>query len=336
MIFSKNHIMALVVAALVAIAFITDLRPVSSLQGSVQAFPRRSVELVIPFGTGGASDIFARQFARIVERYLDTSIVAVNKSGAGTIEGLLYAVTAPADGYTILEITPSLLIVEAQNRSSVKFRDEFEPLLKVQNDVVLFGVADSSPFAGIDELLDYARENPGSLKIGGLSPGGLDNYIASGFAKAAGIEWTYVPYQSGAELKAAVLGGELDVYQDKLISFMGLVASGDVRPLIVLNNNRLDVSGLQDVPASVEKGINFTQGSWRGFVVRKDTPAELKAILAAVFTKAYEDPEYKAMEERDMTNLVPGYLSGEQFDQAWDSEFENYAAVFSELGLVNP
>ena len=334
--FSINLIMTMVVATFVAIAVITEIYSVSASRGSLQEFPTHPIELVIPFGTGGASDIFARQYSQIVSRHLGASMVAINKSGAGTIEGLLYAVNAPADGYTILEITPSLLIVEAQNRSSVKFSEEFEPLLKVQNDIVLFGVAKNSPHNNLEELLVFARENPGDLKIGGLSPGGLDNYIASGFSRAAGIQWTYVPYKSGAELKAAVLGGELDVYQDKLISFMSLVSSGDVRPLVVLNKQRLDVTDLQDVPSSLEKGINFTQGSWRGFAIRKETPSDIREILIEAFQKAYDDPEYKEMEERDMTNLVPGYMAADEYYNSWETGIESFVAVFKDMGLVNP
>ena len=138
-----------------------------------QNYPRRPVEMVIPFGTGGASDIFARQYAQIATKYLGKPLIAVNKGGAGTIEGMTYAYGAPADGYTIMEITPSLLIVEAQNRSSIKFRSEFEPILKVQADVVLFGVAAKSNYKTIDELVAFAKANPKKLKIGGLSPGGL-------------------------------------------------------------------------------------------------------------------------------------------------------------------
>jgi tripartite-type tricarboxylate transporter receptor subunit TctC len=67
----------------------------------------------------------------------------------------------------------------------------------------------------LEDLIAYAKANPGKLKIGGVSPGGLDDFIANGFARAAGFAWTYVPYKSGSEVKAAILGGELDVYQDR-------------------------------------------------------------------------------------------------------------------------
>ena len=299
-----------------------------------QNYPRRAVEMVVPFGAGGASDIFARQFAQIATKYLGTPISVVNKGGAGTIVGMTYAYSAPADGYTILEITPSVPIVEARNSSSIKFRGEFEPIMRVQADVQLFGVPKDSPFKTLDDLIAFAKANPKKLKIGGISPGALDDYIAHGFAKAAGFTWNYVPYKGASVLKAAVLGGELDVYQDKVISFMSLVESGDIRPLVVLSEKRLDIPELKDVPSSVEKGINFTQGSWRGFVVKKGTPEDVKKIIIDAFQKAYDDPAYKEVEKQQMTDILPGYLNADDFRKSLDAEVESFSAIFEELGLV--
>jgi tripartite-type tricarboxylate transporter receptor subunit TctC len=290
--------------------------------------------MVIPFGAGGASDIFARQFSQIATKYLGAPITTINKGGAGTIEGMLYAYSAPADGYTILEVTPSLPIVEARNSSSVKFRSEFDPIMRVQADVQLFGVPKSSPFKTLEDLIAFAKANPKKLKIGGISPGALDDYMARGFAREAGFEWNYIPYQSASVMKAAVLGGELDVYQDKLISFMSLVSSGDIRPLVVLHSKRLNVPELKDVPCSVEKGITFTQGSWRGFVVKKGTPEEVKKTIITAFQKTYDDPAYKEVEKKEMTNIVPGYLNAADFRKSLDAEVTGFAAVFKELGLV--
>jgi tripartite-type tricarboxylate transporter receptor subunit TctC len=298
-------------------------------------FPKRPVEMVIPFGSGSASDTFARQYAQIAEKYLGKPVNCINKSGAGTIEGMTYAFNAPADGYTILEITPSLLIKELMNESSIKFRASFEPLLKVQNDLQLFGVAKNSPHKTLDDLIAYAKANPGKLKIGGISPGGLDDYIANGFSSAAGFSWTYVPYKSGSEAKAAVLGGELDVYQDKMINFLPMVQSGDIIPLVILSETSYkNIPGLENCPASKEKGINFTQGSWRGFVIKKDAPPEIKAILIDALKKAYADPAYKEMEEREMTNLNPGYMEADDWQKEWDREYNGLEQVFKQLGLI--
>ncbi len=299
-------------------------------------FPKRPIEMVIPFGAGGASDIFARQYSQLTEKFLGKPINSINKGAAGTIEGMTYAYNQSADGYTILEITPSLLIIEALKKSPIKFRENFEPLLRVQSDLQCIGVAKNSKFKSFKELVDYAKANPGKkLKIGGLSPGGLDDYIANGLADAAGIDWIYVPYKSGSEIKAAVLGGELDVYQDKLISFLPIVDSGDIRPLVVLNDIRLtQVPSLKDTPCTVELGINFTQGSWRGFCVKKGTPPEIKQILIDAMQKAYETQGYKDMEEKEMTNIRPGYAKADEFRKIWDDEYNGYVQIFKKMGLL--
>ena len=323
----KRILAVMLVAALAA--------SVALAQGGSE-FPKRPIEMVIPFGAGGASDIFARQYAQLMEPILGKSVTPVNKGAAGTIEGMTYVHNQPADGYTLFEITPSLLIVEALGKSQIKFRENFEPLLRVQSDLQLIGVARNSRFTSFREVIEYAKANPDKkLKIGGLSPGGLDDYIANGLAEAAGFDWTYVPYKSGSEIKAAVLGGELDIYQDKLISFLPLVESGDIRPLVVLNDTRLSqVPALKDVPCTVELGIQFTQGSWRGFCVKKGTPPEVKAVLVAALQKAYETPGYKEMEAREMTNIRPGYATAEQFRKIWDDEYNGYVTVFKKMGLI--
>jgi len=298
-------------------------------------FPTRPIEVVVPFGAGGASDIFARQYAKIVEKFTPKPLTVINKAGGGTIEGMTYVYNQPADGYTILEITPSLIIVEVLGSSPIKFRANFDPILRVQSDLVVFGVTAKSPFKDIKSLLDFAKQNPGKLKIAGISPGGLDDYIANGFSHKAGVKLTYVPYKSGSEIKAAVLGGAIDVYQDKILSFLQLVQSGNIRPLIVLNDKRLtEVPELKNVPCSKELGIDFTQGSWRGFCVKKGTPPEIQKYLIDVFEKAYRDNAYKEMEKKEMTNLREGYLSADDFRKAWDAEFQSFQQIFRQTGLL--
>jgi putative tricarboxylic transport membrane protein len=299
------------------------------------SFPARPLEVVVPFGAGGASDIFARQYCKVVEKYIPKPIKVINKAGGGTVEGMTYVFNQPPDGYTILEITPSLIIGEVLGKSSIRFRESFDPLLRVQSDIVALGVSSKSKFKTIQELLDFAKQNPGKLKIAGISPGGLDDYIANAFAQKAGVKFTYVPFKSGSAIKAAVLGGAIDVYQDKLISFLSLARSGDVRPLIVLNDKRLTmVPELQNVPCTVERGINFTQGSWRGFCVKKGTAKEIKKYLIEAFEKGQKDKAYRDMEMKEMTHLRPGYLSAEDFRKSWDSEYAALRDIFKQTGLI--
>ena len=256
-------------------------------------FPKRAIEMVVPFGPGGSADLMGRTVAQLMANYIDKPINVVNKAGGGSTTGMMYAFEQPADGYTLLEITPSLPIIEAQGKAPINFSEEFIPIGNFQVDIQSFAInRKNSKFKNLDEMIAYAKAHPGTVTVGGTSPGGLDDYIVKGFAAEAGIELLYIPYNSAAETKSALLGGEIDIYQDKLISFLQMLQSPDVVPIVTLYNRRLtEVPEMKDVPCSVEKGINFTQGSWRGYAVKKGTPPEIVKFLEDLVKKVNESAE---------------------------------------------
>lgn len=293
-------------------------------------YPKRTIEIVVPFGPGGSSDIMSRSVANMMGQYVDKPVNVINKAGGGGVDGMAYVAQAPADGYTVLQITPSHAIATAIERPNADLIGDFEPIANFQKDVQLFGVSKDSPFQTIDELIEYAKAHPGELKIGGTSPGGLDDYMANGFAEAAGIDLTYVPYNSASETKAAVLGGELDIYQDKLISFLTMVKSGDIRPLVLLHDERLTmIDELKDVPCTVEKGVNFTQGSWRGYAVKKGTPQEIKDYLSDLIEQVYNSEEYKEKAEKEMSNIIPGFVGQEEYGKMWSEEISKFKKILA-------
>lgn len=307
-------------------------------------YPTRPVQLIIPFSAGNASDIFARHYAGIASKYLGQAIQCSNISGNFTQEAVAYVYEQPADGYTLLEVTPTLLLSElrlssetAKRREAVGkpiitdtifFRDEFEPLLKVQSDIQLFGVAADSPFKTIDALIAHAKKNPGTVTIGGISPGGLDEYIARGFAEAAGIQWNYIPFASSDKALEALKKGEIDVYQDKMLRFLPRLEAKEMTALVVLHDERIDVDCLKDCPSSTEKGIAFTRGSWRGFVVKKGTSATVKTKLINTLKKAYADPAYEALAKRYKTDIRSHILEGDAWRAEWDAEYAAMKRLF--------
>ena len=293
-------------------------------------YPKRAIEIVVPFGAGGSADMMTRQVANLMGDFVDKPVNVINKAGGGGVDGMNYVAQAPADGYTILQITPSHAIAEALERPNANLTGEFVPIANFQKDIQVFGVTKDSPFNTIDDLLDYARQNPGKLKIGGTSPGGLDNYMADGFAEAVGVDLLYVPYNAAAETKAAVLGGEVDIYQDKVISFLTMVRAGEIKPLVVLHDERLDmIEELKDIPTTVEKGINFTQGSWRGFAVKKGTPQEIVDYLEDVIEKVYKSDAYREAAGKDMSDIIPGFIGQEEYGKMWEEEIVKFKEILS-------
>ncbi|MPM61188.1 hypothetical protein SDC9_108044 [bioreactor metagenome] len=294
-------------------------------------YPKRAIEMVVPFGAGGSADMMARNVAQLMGNYIDKPINVVNKAGGGSTTGMVYANEQEADGYTILEITPSLPIIEAQGTAPINFTESFVPIGNFQVDIQSFAISKKNPnFSDLDSMIAYAKAHPNTVKVGGTSPGGLDDYIVRGFAEAAGIQLVYVPYNSAAETKSALLGGEIDIYQDKLISFLQMIQTDEVVPIVTLYDRRLtEVEEMKDVPCTVEKGINFTQGSWRGFAVKKGTPQEIIDYLEEVLKKVYDSEEYRKMAENDKSDLIPGYMDAKTYGELWQKELVGYKSIFS-------
>ncbi|WMJ83686.1 tripartite tricarboxylate transporter substrate binding protein [Oscillospiraceae bacterium LTW-04] len=294
-------------------------------------YPKRAIEMVVPFGAGGSADMMARNVAQIMGNYIDKPINVVNKAGGGSTTGMIYANEQEADGYTILEITPSLPIIEAQGIAPINFTENFVPIGNFQVDIQSFAINKNNPnFSDLDTMIAYAKAHPDTVKVGGTSPGGLDDYIVRGFSEAAGIQLLYVPYNSAAETKSALLGGEIDIYQDKLISFIQMLQTDEVVPIVTLYDRRLtEVEEMKDVPCTVEKGINFTQGSWRGFAVKKGTPQEIVDYLEELLKKVYDSEEYRKMAENDKSDLIPGYIDAKTYGELWQKELVGYKDIFS-------
>src|SRR6056297_1095366 len=124
----------------------------SENQEEAFTYPERPIELVIPFGEGGASDTFARKFASIMSKDIPEPVQPVNKSGSGGLIGMIHAFQQENDGYTLLEVTPSHVIADVLNSSDdVKFLEDFEPLARIQQDLYILSVPAESRFNSFEE-----------------------------------------------------------------------------------------------------------------------------------------------------------------------------------------
>ncbi|MGM0878591.1 MAG: Bug family tripartite tricarboxylate transporter substrate binding protein [Bacillota bacterium] len=296
-------------------------------------YPKRPVEMVVPFGEGSASDTFARKFAEIMSKDMEQPIQPVNKDGSGGLVGMVYAHGQANDGYTILEVTPSHVIADVLGKGKdMKFLEDFEPLARIQEDIYVLSVPENSDIKNFDELLKIGREK--EITFAGVSPGGLDDLTLNALADATGVKVKFIPYGSGSEVKAAVLGGEVDVYLDKLINTVGYIRDGKVKPIVVLNDERITkIDELKDTPSTVEKGFDVTIGSWRGFVVKKDAPQEVKDYLIEKMKKTVETEEYQKFNEESLTNIREGFLGPDEFKEAMLKDYELFDKVAKQTGL---
>jgi putative tricarboxylic transport membrane protein len=293
-------------------------------------YPSRAIEVVVQYGAGGGSDIFVRSLMMPARRELKVPINVTNLTGGAGVKASQYVLSQPADGYTIYNFSPEQLINTIFGREN--YKEEFAPLCNVQQDLSMFYVRAESQFKTLQDVVKYAKENPGKLQFTGTTAASPDEVIIMLFAKKAGIKVKYIPFDAAPETHAAVLGGHIDVLHEEPGVIMSLIEAKKLRPLVIFTEKRVDK--FPDVPTGRELGYDITMGRWRGLCVKKGTPQEIINYLAAVFKKAANNDSYKAIAHASLLDLREGWKGPEEYGKFWDEEYVRYREIFEELGYL--
>ncbi len=173
------------------------------------AYPERAIEIIVPFGVGGGSDTAARAVAEGLKPLLKVPLVITNMAGGGATKGMLYVAQQPAEGYEVLAVTTSHLIDAVKPKTRANILRDFDPLMRIQWDTSAVTIAGDSKFKTLADLVEWGKKNPRMLKFAGTSPGGWSEIQTVAFFKKVGVDVTFVPFDSGAEIKAAIMGGHI-------------------------------------------------------------------------------------------------------------------------------
>ncbi|MDR2893091.1 MAG: tripartite tricarboxylate transporter substrate binding protein [Deltaproteobacteria bacterium] len=294
-------------------------------------YPTRNIEVACGWGAGGGTDLFARSISKPVGELLNTNMVVVNMPGAsGAIAGD-YVTKQDADGHTIWTVSSNYVVNVAAGKTPHGL-DAYEPVIRLQHDTTVLAVnTEKSPFKTIEELVAYAKENPGKLTLGGTGSASFDEVMAVMLLNAMGIEMQYVPYESAGAMQAALLGGHLDAILDEFGPLGGYLASNSMTPLVVLADKR--VEAFPNLPCTVEKGWNCTIGIWRGVLVKKGTDPQIVKKLHDTFLKASEDADYMKLVKESNLDLRPGYLNSEDFGKFLKTEVDELTVAMKQLGF---
>ena len=259
-----------------AVFFLTAFVVMGMLAGvgniSAAAYPERSIEIIVPFGVGGGSDTAARAVVegmKLKEKY---PLVINNMPGGGATKGMLHVSMQPADGYTVLAVTTSHLIDAVKPKTRAHILRDFDPLMRIQWDTSAVTISGDSKFKTLADLIEYGKKSPKMLKFAGTSPGGWSEIQTVAFFKKVGVEVTFVPFDSGAEIKAAILGGHIHGAVEELAETLPLIQAGKLKSLAVIMEKRHPA--LPNVPCSQELGIDYTHGLMRAWAVKKGTPPD--------------------------------------------------------------
>ena len=296
------------------------------------AFPERAIEIIVPFGVGGGSDTAARAVGEGLKPLLPVPLVINNMPGGGATKGMLHVAQQPADGYTVLAVTTSHLIDAVKPKTRSHILRDFDPIMRIQWDTTTVEVSAESKFKTVADLVDYGKKNPKMLKFAGTSPGGWSEIQTVAFFKKVGVDATFVPFESGAEIKAAILGGHIHGACEELAETLPLVKAGKFRALAVIMEKRHPA--LPDVPCTAELNIDYTHGLMRAWAVKKGTPPDRIAYLHDKIKQSLEAPIYKKFVQDNHLYARPGYLGTEETRKYWDEEVKFFTDVLRELGYV--
>ncbi len=314
------------------IVFLGGLILLAGIWSNAAAFPERAIEIIVPFGVGGGSDTAARAVAEGLKPLLKVPLVITNMPGGGATKGMLHVAQQPADGHTVLAVTTSHLIDAVAPKTKAHLLRDFDPIMRIQWDTTAVIVAGDSKFKTLQDLIDYGKKRPRFLKFAGTSPGGWSEIQTVSFFKKVGVEVTFVPFESGAEIKAAILGGHIHGACEELAETLPLIRAGKLKALAVIMEKRHPA--LPDVPATRELGIDYVQGLMRAWAVKKGTPPDRIKYLHDVIKKALDSPIYKKFVEENHLYARPGYLGPEETRKFWEEEVKFFTEALKSLGYI--
>jgi tripartite-type tricarboxylate transporter receptor subunit TctC len=291
-----------------------------------QQFPTKEVSIIIPYAPGGATDLVFRALANSSQKYLGRAIVVVNRPGGGGTVGVVEAQRAKPDGYTLVTAITPLTILPHQVKTTFTYRD-FEPILNVVQDPVMFQVQAQAPWKTLQEFLDYARKNPGVITVGNSGAGGGVHLIALAFEKAAGVKFNHIPFAGGGPSVTALLGGHINAVSVSPPEGIPQVKAGKLRIIALFSERRM--SDFADVPTVREQGVDFALGQWRGLAAPKGTPPEAIRILHDAFKKGMEDPAF-VRNAADMS-VTLAYVGPADFGRLMAADHERFGKLVAEI-----
>ncbi|MFC6674180.1 tripartite tricarboxylate transporter substrate binding protein [Marinobacterium aestuariivivens] len=277
----------------------------------VAGYPERDLRYILHVQPGGATDILARKLAAGLQDRLGVNVIVENRPGGKSARQMAVLTKSDPDGYTIGAVTASH--ISDFNQSSGRYGvDSIEWLAGLVLDPYLIAIDGESPVQSLKELVAFAKQNPGELKVAGFSRGSGGHVAWEIFSQSAGLESgdvRWVPYDSVSSAVTAVLGGHVDV----TIAHVNLVRSHvllkDIRVLGIMADERAEL--LPDVPTFAEAGFNIDT-SWqqfRGVIAPKGTPLEVQQKLAAEIRLVMATPEFSRFLESAQLNygfMTPG------------------------------
>ncbi len=289
-----------------------------------QQYPRRPVNLVVPFPPGAATDAFARVIAKRMSELLGQQMIVINRDGAAGVIGTDSVARAAADGYTLVWGTSSGLAIMPALKKKLPYdpQRDFAPISLGAKLAYVLVVHPSIPATSVQQLIGIAKARPGQLNFASAGTGGAPHLAGELFKTMAGIDIVHVPYRGTALFATDLVAGQVDLGFASPVTTLPFTANGRLRALAVTTATRVDA--YPNLPTMAEAGLpGYELTQWYAMLTPAKTPPEIVAILNTAIHKSLEDPTVRTRITREGGMPSPTTPEGlSQFIRAETAKFE--------------
>ncbi|MGO1765999.1 hypothetical protein CAP48_02070 [Advenella sp. S44] len=295
-------------------------------------YPNKTVEIVVPWTAGQATDIAARAIANELSEKLGQTFFISNKAGAGGAVGSAYVARAKNDGYTLLAGSTGSVVISPLLNDTPYEASDFVPAAMIAKSPSVLVTAADFPAKNINELIKVLKENPGKYTFASSGNGSATHLMAEAFNLGNGIEAVHVPYKGSSTALTDVQSGRVTYMFDTVASIAGILKSNQVTAYGISSKERS--ASLPEVPpiAEVTELKDFDIASWIGLMAPKETSAQDLAAIEKVVQDYLQTPEAKSRYQGMGLGVDP--ISNSEFQKVVDAEVTLYSDLLNKLGLT--
>ncbi len=282
------------------------------------------VRMIVPFSAGGGSDLSGRAIASGLEEVAGVNISTENREGGSGAVGYSHFLAQEGkDNFLLASETAMLALPLTQD---VEFEyTSFTPIMKLGDDYTLLVVGPDSPYEGCDEVVDAAKKERVVAAVSGATS--LDEIVFTLVEDEMDVEFDRVPFESGSEVLAALLGGTIDIASLNPGEVLGQLGSGDLKALCAFSDERYDYDELKDIPTAKEQGIDVAFAQFRGFIAPggiSDDARDWWVEQAKAFEKSDAYAQYI-----EQNVMQANAVYGDDFAEYLDGNYEDLKKVLN-------
>ncbi|MGE5640470.1 MAG: Bug family tripartite tricarboxylate transporter substrate binding protein [Clostridia bacterium] len=331
----KRRLIPALAASLVASAF--------ALPGAALAWePTKTVEFVVPAGTGGGADQMARAIQGIVAKHslMKQSMVVVNKSGGAGAEGFLDVKNAKGDPHKIIITLSNLFTTPLATGVPFSWKD-LTPVKMMALDEFVLWVNAETPYKTAKDYIDAAKKaGPGKMKMGGTGSRQEDQIITAAIEQKTGVKFTYIPFKGGGDVAVQLVGKHIDSTVNNPIEAVAHWKGGKLRPLCVFDAKRMPYNdkiaegkSWGDIPPCKDQGLDVEYLMLRGIFMAGGVSQDQVAYYVDVLKKVQQQPEWKKLMDEGAFNTTS--LEGKEYADWVAKEEQRHIALMKAAGFIH-